>query len=105
MSRHLDFSKHITMATLSPAERSYIIDGLASASATREDGRGLRDPRPMGISYGDAPAANGSARVRVGNTEVVGGIKLEVVECALSPEAWRAKVEVDVYVAPPLTHN
>jgi exosome complex component RRP42 len=84
------------MTTLSPAERSYITTGLASSTPTREDGRGLLVPRALGVSYGDAPAANGSARVQIGNTEVVAGIKLEVVDCAPGTDRWRAKVEVDV---------
>jgi len=83
------------MTTLSPAERSYIITGLASETPTREDGRALLAPRPLEISYGDAPAANGSARVRIGDTEVMAGISLQVADCP-GGEGWRAKVEVDV---------
>jgi exosome complex component RRP42 len=82
------------MATLSPAERSYIIAGLASDVPTREDGRALLTPRPLALSYGDAAAANGSARVRIGETEVLAGITLEVVE-ALDGAA-KPKVDVDV---------
>lgn len=83
------------MTTLSPAERSYITTGLASEVPTREDGRALLAPRALGVSYGDAPAANGSARVRIGETEVLAGIRLEVVDCPAG-DKWRARVEVDV---------
>lgn len=91
---------------LSPSERSYIIAGLShSTEPTRLDGRKLQQYRNLRISYGDAPLAYGSARVvlehgwasaakggkgkepevaplpigGLGGTEIVAGIKLEVV--------------------------
>lgn len=79
-----------TTPSLSPAELSYIVDGLRGAPATRSDGRGLLEPRDIGVEYGVAPAANGSARVRIGGTEVVAGVKLEV------GEPGPARVSVDV---------
>ena len=95
------------MATLSPAERSYIISGLSSSTPTRLDGRSLLTPRSISISYGDAPQASGSARVCVeGGTEVIAGIRLEVGDAepvegkgkgkATGKEGWRTRVEVDV---------
>lgn len=84
------------MATLSPAERDYIITGLTSTPATRFDGRGLRQPRGIETAYGVAQAANGSARVRIGGTEVMAGIKLEVTDVPKGSSAWRTKVEVDM---------
>lgn len=88
------------MASLSPAERDYIICGLRETPTTRADGRGLLSPRPIETEYGVMPAANGSARVRVGGTEVVAGIKLDVGDVPKgSYEAgseWRGKVEVDM---------
>ncbi|ORX39288.1 hypothetical protein BD324DRAFT_619139 [Kockovaella imperatae] len=103
------------MATLSPAERSYIISGLSSSTPTRLDGRSLHSPRAITISYGDAPQANGSARVCVeGGTEIIAGIRLEVGDVvprtsdingtgngkgkgrATGGEGWQTQVEVDV---------
>lgn len=95
------------MTTLSPAERSYIVSGLSSGTPTRLDGRALLSPRPISISYGDAPQANGSARVCIeGGTEIIAGIRLEVGDAepvdgkgkgrATGKEGWRTKIEVDV---------
>ncbi|KAK1922729.1 ribosomal protein S5 domain 2-type protein [Papiliotrema laurentii] len=91
------------MATLSPAERTYIISGLSHPTdPTRLDGRTLLTPRSIEVSYGDAPQASGSARVILGGaTEVVAGIRLEVQDIDTSSkgkgkEGWRAVVEVDV---------
>ncbi|BEI85821.1 hypothetical protein CcaverHIS002_0601080 [Cutaneotrichosporon cavernicola] len=88
------------MASLSPAERDYIISGLLSDPALRVDGRSLLSPRPIETEYGVMPAANGSARVRVGGTEAVAGIKLDVGEVSKGSfeggPGWRAKVEVDI---------
>lgn len=91
------------MATVSPSERSYIITGLSHPTQpTRLDNRPLLSPRPIQISYGDAPQASGSARVVLGEgTEVIAGIRLEVVDVDPSSkgkgkEGWRSTVEVDV---------
>ena len=92
-------------SSLSPSERSYIITGLTHpTSPTRLDGRSLLTPRPISISYGDAPQANGSSRVVIGGgTEAVAGIRLEVMDVDPSvkgkgKEGWRGRVEVDVWV-------
>jgi exosome complex component RRP42 len=50
------------------------------ADGTRLDGRGLRDYRPIQIESGIISKAEGSARVRLGKTEVVVGIKIELGE-------------------------
>ncbi|CAK9781857.1 ribosomal protein S5 domain 2-like protein [Cutaneotrichosporon oleaginosum] len=88
------------MASLSPAEKDYIVSGLLSDPPLRADGRALLSPRPIHTEYGVMPAANGSARVRVGGTEAVAGVKLDVTEVPKgSYDAggeWRAKVEVDI---------
>lgn len=44
----------------------------------RYDGRGLADFRPIFIECGVTSNAEGSARVRIGNTEVIAGVKLSV---------------------------
>jgi len=46
----------------------------------RLDGRNLDDLRPMEIEMGLIKKANGSARVRLGNSEVVAGVKVETGE-------------------------
>jgi exosome complex component RRP42 len=43
----------------------------------RLDGRGLYDQRPLSIETGVIPKANGSARVRLGDTEIVTGVKIQ----------------------------
>ncbi|WVQ81382.1 hypothetical protein IAT38_003506 [Cryptococcus sp. DSM 104549] len=93
----------LPLPSLSPAETSYLITSLAhSTSPTRTDARALLQPRPIQISYGVFPNANGSARVIVDGTEVISGVKLEVVDVpegqagGAGREEWRAKVEVDV---------
>ncbi|WVF65392.1 hypothetical protein IAT40_000119 [Kwoniella sp. CBS 6097] len=87
--------------TLSPSETNYIITSLSHPSSpTRSDSRSPLASRPIEISYGVFPHANGSARVNVGGTEVIAGIKLEVVDVKgkekKGDEGWRSRVEVDV---------
>jgi hypothetical protein len=95
---------HTAMAisVLSPAERDFVITGLAQSPPSRLDGRDLLTPRPISISYAEAPQASGSSRVLIGGTQVVAGIRLEVGDVDPSApkgrEGWRGKVEVDVYV-------
>ncbi len=43
----------------------------------RVDGRALDEYRPISIETGAIPHANGSARVRIGDTEVVTGVKIQ----------------------------
>jgi exosome complex component RRP42 len=66
--------------TLSKAEKSYIVTSLTSSPPLRQDGRGPLDYRVVSVVTGDevAPLANGSAKVRVGGTEVVTAVRLEV---------------------------
>src|SRR3989338_11464449 len=47
----------------------------------RLDGRKFDEFRNASVEYGISPkSAEGSARVRIGNTEVVAGIKFEVIK-------------------------
>ena len=46
----------------------------------RLDGRGLDEMRPLEIELGIIGEANGSSRVRLGNSEVVAGVKVETGE-------------------------
>ena len=57
--------------------RDYIIGSLKKNY--RLDGRGLTDYRqPITVEYGVTKTAEGSARVRIGDTEVIAGVKLEL---------------------------
>lgn len=91
----------VPLPTLSPAESSYIVTSLAHPSnPTRNDARPLFASRPIQISYDVFPQANGSAQIKVGGTEIVSGVKLEVIDVVgqqiKGQETWRTKVEVDV---------
>ena len=92
----------MAISVLSPAERDFVVTGLAQIPPSRLDGRDLLTPRPISISYAEAPQASGSSRVLIGGTQVVAGIRLEVGDVDPSApkgkEGWRGKVEVDVYV-------
>lgn len=46
----------------------------------RFDGRGLLDYRPITIEFNASKKADGSARVRIGGTEVLAGVKMNVAE-------------------------
>ena len=48
------------------------------SSGKRFDGRGLLDYREISIETGISKNAEGSARVRIGKTEVVAGVKMDV---------------------------
>ncbi|MEM0010266.1 MAG: exosome complex protein Rrp42 [Candidatus Bathyarchaeia archaeon] len=50
------------------------------SSGKRLDGRGLTDYRPIKIEKGIIERAEGSARVLLGKTEVIAGVKVEVGE-------------------------
>ena len=59
--------------------RNHIV-GLLDAN-TRLDGRNLTDYRqPIEVEYGDFKTAEGSARVKIGETDVMVGVKMEVGE-------------------------
>ena len=81
-SGHVNLAPHqsstMSHAALSRAERSYIVDGLSATPPQRQDGRSLTDFRPIQVEAGQTPQADGSARVMLGSTEVVCGVKAEV---------------------------
>jgi len=54
--------------------RAQLVEMLGRGS--RPDGRSLDEFRPLTIETGLIEKANGSARVRLGNTEVVAGVKI-----------------------------
>ncbi|QRW15172.1 3' exoribonuclease family domain-containing protein [Ceratobasidium sp. AG-Ba] len=68
------------MHTVSKAEAAYIRTSLLTSKSVqlRGDGRTALAYRPINVELGVAPTTNGSARARIGQTEVWTGIKLEV---------------------------
>jgi len=56
-------------------KRAQMLDVLTKG--VRLDGRGLLDYRPITIETGIIEKANGSAKVRIGNTEVIAGVKVQ----------------------------
>lgn len=56
-------------------KREKILDLLKQGK--RLDGRALDEQRPLTIETGVIPKANGSARVKLGNTEVITGVKVQ----------------------------
>jgi exosome complex component RRP42 len=60
---------------LDQLKRNKIIDLLAKGQ--RFDGRSFDEHRPITIETNVIPLANGSARVRLGDTEVVTGVKIQ----------------------------
>lgn len=95
------------MYRLSEPERTYIASG--ADMGIRGDGRGIDDLRPLSVETGLLPQAAGSARLRLGATDVLVGVKLQVtppspstpnmgsvsfaVECA--PGGWLEASERD----------
>lgn len=65
----------MTSSVLDQLKRREIVDLLAQGK--RIDGRAFDQPRPLSIETGVIPKANGSARVRLGDTEIVTGIKIQ----------------------------
>jgi exosome complex component RRP42 len=62
-------------AILDQLKRNKILDLLEQGK--RFDGRQLDETRPILIETGVIPKANGSARVKLGKTEVVAGVKIQ----------------------------
>jgi len=63
------------LSIIDKLKRSKILDLLQEGK--RIDDRALDEPRPFVIDTGVIPHANGSARVRLGDTEIVSGIKVQ----------------------------
>ncbi|MEX0657162.1 MAG: exosome complex component Rrp42, partial [Nitrosopumilaceae archaeon] len=65
----------MTHSVLDELKRKEIVDLLSQDR--RIDGRAFDQPRPLSIETGVIPKANGSARVRLGDTEIVTGVKIQ----------------------------
>ncbi|KHN72837.1 Exosome complex component RRP42 [Toxocara canis] len=62
---------------LSDAEKVFIIHG--AEEGMRSDGRGLLDYRPIVVETGVLATTNGSARVRLASTDLLIGVKAELM--------------------------
>ncbi|GMT02817.1 hypothetical protein PENTCL1PPCAC_24991 [Pristionchus entomophagus] len=79
---------------LSDAERVFIIHGIQEG--LRNDGRSCGDYRPMWVERGVLATTDGSSRVRIGDTDILCGVKCELVECEdSSKETERLVFSVD----------
>ncbi len=63
--------------TITPSIKREYLTKLAS-QGKRADNRKFDDYRPIKIEIGYVPKAEGSARVKIGNTQVVAGIKMDL---------------------------
>jgi exosome complex component RRP42 len=64
-------------------KKNYVVETIRKAQmlellarGKRLDDRGLEEPRPLTIQTGIIQKANGSAKVNLGNTEVIAGVKI-----------------------------
>ena len=65
----------MTSSVLDDLKKSQILELLEQGK--RIDGRALDEPRKISIETNPIPKANGSARVRLGETEVICGVKIQ----------------------------
>ena len=65
----------VELSIIDKLKRSKILDLLQEGK--RIDGRALDEIRPLSIDTNVIPNANGSARVRLGDTEIVSGVKVQ----------------------------
>jgi len=63
------------LSIIDKLKKTKILDLLQEGK--RIDGRALNEPRPLVIDTGVIPHANGSARARLGDTEIVAGVKVQ----------------------------
>lgn len=71
--------------SLSESERRFLLDGVAHGF--RNDGRGCFDYRRITFETGTIPTAMGSCRLRAGDTDLIVGVKCEMV--AMKPGRGR----------------
>lgn len=79
---------------LSEAEKTFILHGVQDN--LRNDGRTKHDYRPIELELDIVTHANGSARVRVANTDVLVGVKTEICAPTLDkPDQGKIEFFVD----------
>ena len=71
------YSNIMAHIVLSDAEKFYIINGIDN-SEFRADGRNCEDYRVVELETGVLVNTNGSSRLRLGNTELLTGVKVEL---------------------------
>ncbi|XP_050204220.1 uncharacterized protein LOC126654426 [Mercurialis annua] len=82
------------MVGLSNGEKNFIQGGISQN--LRCDGRKRYDYRPIFVETGVIPQANGSARVRIGATEVIASVKAELGRpSVLHPDKGKVSIYVD----------
>ncbi|TVU01002.1 hypothetical protein EJB05_53561 [Eragrostis curvula] len=82
------------MVGLSEGEKHFIRGGIAQD--IRTDGRRRLQFRALSVETGVIPQANGSARVRLGGTEVIASVKAELGKPSiLHPEKGKVNIFVD----------
>ncbi|GLT27448.1 hypothetical protein SLA2020_024450 [Shorea laevis] len=82
------------MVGLSVGERHFIQGGIAQD--LRSDGRKRLTYRPIYVETGIIPQANGSARVRLGATDVIASVKAELGRpSAMQPDKGKITINVD----------
>ena len=59
---------------MQPEQKSHLIKALKTV---RFDGRKALEFRPITVEYGISESAEGSARVKIGGTEVLAGVKID----------------------------
>jgi hypothetical protein len=97
---------------ISKLEASYILTSLQASPPIRADGRSTHDRRPLTVSVGVVPLANGSSRVMIGGdgeskTEVIVGVKMEVDDeggliCAVQ---WSVRSSQTIFHSLPTDHS
>ncbi|KNC52398.1 exosome complex exonuclease RRP42 [Thecamonas trahens ATCC 50062] len=79
---------------VSPSEVAFLLQGVAHN--LRSDGRSRTQLRPVVVETGLVSQANGSSRLRRGNTDVLVGVKLSVgVPDLAAPNTGRVEVAVE----------
>ena len=66
----------LKVKTMNDSIRNHLISGFDTE--IRNDGRKLMEYRQITIEYGVSKTAEGSAKVKIGDTEVIAGVKLSV---------------------------
>lgn len=84
----------MTSIRLSIAEQKYIIE--SAECDFRPDGRSCEDYRQIEIETRNLPNTNGSSRCKIGKTEVLVGVKAEVVDVDIhTPTQGKLNISVD----------
>lgn len=82
------------MIKVSKSERNFIIEGVKEN--IRSDGRTKLDYRTITLETAIVQQSNGSARVKLANTDVLVGIKVEIGSPDINfPDQGRIEVRVE----------